>query len=151
MKAVISEEKIMDFQLVITKMDHSSVKELMQLLPTEEINILKKPETGLLMMAAKDSFNTDFYLGEILITEAEVEYKGKKGYAMVIGDEPKRALLAAWVEAILQMEEGDLKDDLKQRIMNFISIQAQKITEADEMERRLIAKTRVNFETMVKR
>lgn len=136
----------MDFQLVITKMDDSSVKELIQLLSSEEINITKSPETGLLMMAANDSFGTDFYLGEILVTEAEVEYKGLKGYAMVMGDEPERALLAASVNTILQEGNGNLK----QNVMDFITVQARKTAAADEMERRLIAKTRVSFETMAK-
>lgn len=140
----------MDFQLVITKMDDSSVKELMQLLSSEEINITKSPETGLLMMAAKDSFDTDFYLGEILVTKAEVEYKGLKGYAMVMGDESGRALLAASVDAILQADTRDAMGDLKQKVMDFITVQARKTAEADEMERRLIAKTRVSFETMAK-
>ena len=135
---------------VITKMDEKSIEKLIVLLPQEEINILKKSETGLLMMAANDSFNTDFYLGEILVTEAEVEYKGLKGYAMVMGDEPERALLAASVDAILQADNGDLMGDLKQKVMNFIAMQAKKTAEADEMEKRLIAKTKVNFETMVK-
>ena len=79
---------------------------------------------------------------------AEVEYKGLKGYAMVMGDEPERALLAASVDAILQTDNGDLMGDLKQKVMDFITVQAKKTTEADEMERRLIAKTRVSFETM---
>jgi len=102
------------------------------------------------MMAAKDSFDTDFYLGEILVTEAEVKYKGLKGYAMVMGDEPERALLAASVDAILQADTRDAMEDLKQKVMDFITMQARKTAEADEMERRLIAKTKVNFETMVK-
>lgn len=131
---------------VITKMDEKSIEKLIVLLPQEEINILKKSETGLLMMAAKDSFDTDFYLGEILVTEAEVEYKGLEGYAMVMGDEPERALLAASVDAILQADN----EDLKQKVIDFITIQARKIAESDEMEKRLIAKTKVNFETMVK-
>jgi alpha-D-ribose 1-methylphosphonate 5-triphosphate synthase subunit PhnG len=135
-----------DFQLVITKMDDSSVKELLQLLSSKEINITKPSDTGLLMMAANDSFGTDFYLGEILVTEAAVKYKGLKGYAMVIGDEPERAFLAASVDAILQADNGDLK----QKVMDFISMHAKKIEAADEMERRLIATTRVSFETMVK-
>ena len=52
------------------------------------------------MMAADNFFGTDFYLGEILVVEAEVEYKGLKGYAMVMGDESERALLAASVDTI---------------------------------------------------
>mgnify|MGYP001613045056 CR=1 FL=1 len=138
----------MEINSVITKMDEKSIEKLIALMPQDEINIIKKPETGLLMMAARDSFNTDFYLGEILVTGAEVEYKGLKGYAMVMGDEPERALLAASVDAILQTDNGDLMGDLKQKVMDFITVQAKKTTEADEMERRLIAKTRVSFETM---
>jgi alpha-D-ribose 1-methylphosphonate 5-triphosphate synthase subunit PhnG len=141
---------VMKINSVITKMDEKSIEKLTVLLPQEEINIIKKPETGLLMMAAKDSFDTDFYLGEILITEAGVEYKGLKGYAMVMGDEPEKALLAASVDAILQADDRDEMEDLKQKVMDIITAQTEKTAEADEMEKRLIAKTRVNFETMVK-
>ena len=56
----------MEINSVITKMDEKSIEKLIALMPQDEINIIKKPETGLLMMAARDSFNTDFYLGEIL-------------------------------------------------------------------------------------
>ena len=136
----------MEINSVITKMDEESIEKLIALIPQDEINITKKPETGLLMMIVNDSFGADFYLGEILVTEAKVEYKGLKGYAMVMGDEPERVLLAALVDAILQEDNGDLK----QKVMDFITLQAGKIATADEMERRLIAKTRVIFETMAK-
>lgn len=141
---------VTEFYSLITKMDDGSVEKLMQLLPAEEINITKAPETGLLMMAAKDSFDTDFYLGEIFVTEAEVEYKGLKGYAMVMGDEPEKALLAASIDAILQANTQDARGDLKPKVMDFIVMQEKMIAEAEEKERRLIAKTRVSFETMVK-
>jgi alpha-D-ribose 1-methylphosphonate 5-triphosphate synthase subunit PhnG len=125
--------------------DKHLLMKLLNIIPQDIINIIKPPQKGLLMMAAKDSFGADFYLGEILVTEAEVEYKGLKGYAMVMGDEHEKTLVAAMVDAILQSD-----DELKQRVTDFITVQAKKTTEADEMERRLIAKTRVNFETMVK-
>jgi len=140
----------MGINSVITKMDEKSIEELIALIPQEEINIIKKPEAGLLMMAANDSFGADFYLGEILVTEAEVEYSGKTGYAMMMGDEPEMTLAAASVDAILQADTRDARGDLKQRVMDFVTMQARKIAEADEMERMLIAKTRVSFETMVK-
>lgn len=142
--------KEMEINSVITKMDAKSIEQLMALMPMEEIDIIKKPEQGLLMMAAKDSFNTDFYLGEILVTEAEVGYLGKTGYAMITGDEPQKALLAAMVDAILKADSLNGQEDLRKRIMDTITLQAKKIAEADETERRLIATTRVSFETMVK-
>jgi len=140
----------MDFQLIITKMDDSSLKELMQLIPLEKINITKPPEKGLLMMTVTDCFGTNFYLGEILVTEASIEYKGIKGYGMVIGDEgneDERAILAAVVDAIMKDSNGYLKH----KVIDFITLQAKKITKAYELEKRLIAKTRVNFEVMAKR
>lgn len=136
----------MEIYSVITKMDKKSIEKLIAFLPMDEINIIKKPETGLLMMVAKDSFDTDFYLGEILVTEAEVEYTGKTGYAMMISGEPEKILLAASLDAILQSDNKDLK----QRVMDFIAMQAEKITEQDELGKRLVAKTMVNFETMSK-
>ncbi|WP_333654853.1 phosphonate C-P lyase system protein PhnG [Dissulfurispira sp.] len=69
---------------------------------------------------------------------------------MMMGDEPEMTLAAASVDAILQADTRDARGDLKQRAMDFITMQARKIAEADEMERMLIAKTRVSFETMVK-
>lgn len=136
----------MEINSVITKMDEKSIEKLIALMPQDEINIIKKPETGLLMMAARDSFNTDFYLGEILVTGAEVEYKGLKGYAMVMGDEPERALLAASVDAVMQ---GD-NEDLKKQIRGFVSEQMEKINSIREKESALIEKTKVSFESMSK-
>lgn len=136
----------MDFHLAITKMDDSAIKELMQILLTEEINITKPPQTGLLMMTVSDSFDTDFYLGEILVTEAEVESRTKTGYAMVIGDESEMAVLAASVDAVMQ---GD-NEDLKKQIRVFVSEQMEKINSTKEKESALIAKTKVSFESMSK-
>jgi alpha-D-ribose 1-methylphosphonate 5-triphosphate synthase subunit PhnG len=136
----------MEMNEVIGRMDQKSSEGLAALIPREEIHSIKGPETGLLMMAAKDSFETDFYLGEILVSEAVVEYQGRKGYAMVMGDESEKAFLAASAEAILQSDNHDLK----QKVADFIITQAGEMAAADEMERRLIAGTGVSFETMVK-
>jgi hypothetical protein len=40
---------VMKINSVITKMDEKSIEKLIVLVPQEEINILKKPETGLLI------------------------------------------------------------------------------------------------------
>lgn len=133
--------------LIIAKMGAESIAELKRLIPMDEIEILKKPKQGLLMMTAKDSFNTNFYLGEILVTEAEVKFRDMKGYAMLICDDPERAFLAASVDAIMKTND----QNLKHKVFSIINNQAKKIEELDETERRLIAKTKVNFEIMVKR
>lgn len=128
-------------------MDDIFIKQMLQTIAEEDIEILKEPETGLLMMTVKDSFDTDFYLGEILVTESEVQYNGKRGYAMVIGDDPEQALVMASIEAILS---GNDNNKLKQQITKLVLSQKEEIAVAQKREERLIAKTRVSFETMPK-
>lgn len=132
--------------LIIANIDKHLLADLVNIIPQDIINIIKPPQTGLLMMTVQDSFNTDFYLGEILVTEAEVECRGKTGYAMVMGDEPERALLAASVDAVMQ---GD-NEVLKKQIREFISEQMEKINSIREKESALVAKTKVSFEMMPK-
>lgn len=135
-----------DIQSTVVKMDEMSVKRLLHMIAQEEIKILERPETGLLMMTVKDSFDTDFYLGELLVTEARVEYMNEKGYAMVMGDDCERALVAASIEAILSAKNSNSR--LKQQIVGFVSSQKEKIAETERVEERLVAKTKVSFETM---
>ncbi|OIP91826.1 MAG: hypothetical protein AUK24_02325 [Syntrophaceae bacterium CG2_30_49_12] len=130
----------------LMELDEDKVKLLLNMAAEEGIAIVKPPRTGLLMMTVQDSFDADFYLGEILVTEAEVESRGKTGYAMVMGDEPERALLAASIEAIMR---GD-NEDLKKQIRGFVSEQMEKIDSIREKESALIAMTKVSFESMSK-
>lgn len=130
----------------LMELDEDKVKRLLDMAAKQDISIIKPPHSGLLMMTVQDSFDADFYLGEILVTEAEVECRGKTVYAMVMGDEPERSLLAASIEAIMQ---GD-NEDLKKQIRGFVSEQMEKIDSIREKESALIAKTKVSFESMSK-
>ncbi len=136
-----------DLYLTLTKMNEDAVNELMALLPGEEINITKEPEAGLVMMTVKDSFNTKFCLGEVLVTRTEVDYRGIRGYAIVIGYEPNRCIAAASVDAILKSKS----DTNREKLLEFIKLQKERIEEAEKLDRRLIAMTKVNFETMERR
>ena len=133
-------------QGLITKLDPASLRQLFGLLAPAGVKILKEPGAGLVMMAVQDSLGTDFYLGEILVTEAEAEYRGFKGYAMVMGEEPEKALLAAAVEAIWGSDHVDLQN----RIREFLTSRGEGLAARAAKERKLIARTKVSFETMVK-
>jgi len=133
-------------QSVVLKITSEDVKNFLQLLDSNEMRILKQPQVGLLMMAATDSFETDFYVGEILVTEAEVEYKGIVGYGMVIGQEPERALLISILDAILRSNDVESIN----RIEKFLMQKQNEIAVSHEIEKRLIAKTKVSFEMMAK-
>ena len=144
-KLLIQNEAI-DINSIIQAMAESAVKSLLGMLSGQYISIIKPPQTGLLMMTVQDSFDTDFYLGEILVTEAEVEWRGKIGYAMVMGDEPEKAMLAASIDAVMQ---GD-NEDLKKLLRGFLSEQNEKINSIRAKESVLVAKTKVSFESMSK-
>lgn len=134
------------WQGLISKLDPASLRQLFDLLAPAGVKILREPESGLVMMAARDSLDTDFYLGEILVTEAEAEYRGEKGYAMVLGEEPEKALLAAAVEAIWRSDPGDLQNSIRE----FLEARREALATAAAKERKLIARTKVSFETMAR-
>ena len=133
-------------QSLITKLDPASLRQLFGLLAPAGVKILKEPGSGLVMMAVQDSLGTDFYLGEILVTEAEAEYRGFKGYAMIMGEEPEKALLAAAVEAIWGSDHVDLQNSIRE----FLTSRGEVLAARAAKERKLIARTKVSFETMVK-
>ncbi len=145
MKAKDSGE-MMEFQLLVTKMDDRSIGKLIALMPANEIDIVKTPETGLLMMAVNDSFDVEFYLGEILVTEAEVRYNGKKGYSMVMGDEPDRAIAAAVVDVVL----GSDNEKLKVLVNKVLASCMKRVNKNEKQQGKLTATTKVSFETMRK-
>jgi phosphonate C-P lyase system protein PhnG len=98
------------------------------------------------MMNALDCFDNHFHLGEVLVTTAEVEYRGVFGHANVIGREPEKAILAAAVTAILQgANESALKD-----FWPLVHKHGQTIDKKREQEAKLAAATRVTFENMAK-
>lgn len=57
--------------------------------------VVQSPRPALLLVAARDPFETPFYLGELLVTEAEVALGDFASDGTVCGDEPERALLLA--------------------------------------------------------
>src|ERR1035438_2711683 len=75
-----------DITVAVIGMNDREVDDLIELLTTEEMNITRPPRSGLLMMTVKDSFDADFHLGEVLVTEAAVSMGGSEGFGMVSGE-----------------------------------------------------------------
>jgi phosphonate C-P lyase system protein PhnG len=121
-----------------------AVRKLLGLLAGEEIAVVRGPLTGLVTMSALDSFEADFYLGDVLVTEVEVDYAGCRGYGMVIGDDAERAIARASVEAI----GASPNRILQERVNRFLHAEAKKLEARKKKEASLIARTRVDFETM---
>jgi alpha-D-ribose 1-methylphosphonate 5-triphosphate synthase subunit PhnG len=134
-----------DTNTTISQMDRRALARMLKTLSMLEIKILKGPEAGLLMVSVTDPFDTDFHLGEALVTEAIVEYGGVKGYGMVMGDEPDRAVASAAVGAIARAAPAGIPE-----VNRIMASEQKKIEKAREREEALVESTRVKFESMVR-
>lgn len=106
--------------------------------------ICRAPQTGLTMISALDPFDTPFYLGEILMTSAEVELDGQVGYGAVAGHSPGQALLLAAVEAA---ERSGYTAEFC-GLSDFIARLVRRHNGGLERAARIAAATEVRFATM---
>ncbi|NPV91846.1 MAG: phosphonate C-P lyase system protein PhnG [Firmicutes bacterium] len=108
------------------------------------VKVLKPPETSLVMMRARDSVeDSEFYLGEVLITEAVVEINGVLGYGIALEDEPERALCHAVIKAALA---ADLPE--REEIQEVVDQQRRQAESASDRKEGMVAGTRVRFAIM---
>ncbi len=128
---------------LIGEMDEKSLERLLRLLPLEEITVAKEPETGLIMMTASDCFDADFCLGEILVTVAETRIGKARGYAMVLGDNPRKAMISASLDAVFNGNDEKLKSKLQRCLRGF-----ERSAGRRKQEALLSSSTRVSFDSM---
>ena len=129
---------------VLPEMSAEEIKVLSAALPIDRVRVIRAPHTGLIMAKVRDGFDTEFFLGEVLATRAEVEYEGQRGQATLMGDLPTAALLAAVLEAIC------LKGDVHylESALSICRPAMQRFDAHQEQQSRLVAATRVNFQSM---
>jgi alpha-D-ribose 1-methylphosphonate 5-triphosphate synthase subunit PhnG len=111
-----------------------------------EFRVQHAPRAGLVMVTVRDSFDTPFHLGEVLVSEAEVVFDGHSGYGAICGDEPERALLLAAVEAAERSGRSAVLDGIGE----FIGTLGEKRNEERAVSSKLAAATEVRFESMKK-
>ena len=134
-----------DLTTAVIAMEDQEVTELLELLATEEMTITRPPRFGLIMMTVKDSFESDFHLGEVLVTEAAVCVAGCEGFGMVTGEEPRKALARAAVDALLRAGRPELlRDAVLARLRHAHQRRADRLAN----EAALTASTRVSFDLM---
>ncbi|MDX1992833.1 MAG: phosphonate C-P lyase system protein PhnG [bacterium] len=133
-----------DLLTVLTHAPADAVKAFAEdLLPQlGEINVLLN-RTGLVMLPYTDSAQgTVFHLGEILVSEAQVEVAGGHGgYALVVGRDHVQALAVALLDAALR---SGIETE---KIEAFAQAQQAEQAAADELLLRQVAATRVEMET----
>jgi phosphonate C-P lyase system protein PhnG len=110
----------------------------------EEFSVGQAPAAGLVMVTVRDPFDTDFFLGEALITRAAVVCNGVTGEGTILGEEPARALLLAAVEALeLSGREAALKI-----VGDFVTCLKQRELQRRQRFSKIAAATNVCFESM---
>lgn len=137
--------KCTDLTYLINTMGARQVDRLLALLAEVELTVSRPPRSGLVMLTVTDSFETDFHLGEVLVTEARILFRGMEGFGMVLGEAPERALARASADAVFRCpEQTEIREKLQDFLLQEKSVQKDKLME----EAALIAATKVNFDLM---
>lgn len=134
-----------DPTLCIASMSDAGLEQLFSLFAEAEVAVSMSPRTGLLMMRMQDSFATEMNLGEVLVTEARVRFRQSEGYAMVTGEEPRRALARALADAVLRCPDAG---DIGQLVSEMLAVETARQHTETIRETALIAATRVSFDLM---
>lgn len=134
-----------DPTLCIAAMGDTELEQFFSLFAEAEVTVSLPPRTGLMMLRMQDSFATELNLGEVLVTEARVRYRQNEGYAMVTGEEPRRALARALADAVLRCPEAG---DVREQVISLLDRERARQDAEITKEIAMIAATRVNFDLM---
>ena len=115
-----------------------------EVLQTLEVEVARGPAVGLLMMRVEEpSDRLQFNFTEVTVSEAEVTAHGRRGYAMVMGREPEKALAGAIL---------DLALELRHHVGPHIATCLDDALSAEEQRKQAmlarVAPTRVRFEEL---
>ncbi len=129
-------------------------------MPVPSYSIVRAPETGLIMARGRVGNTGDaFNVGEVMVTRCVVclnedgasgtpdqdQDQGFLGYAWVMGEKPRHAEIAALLDALwLREAYASLME------MHVAPILMQRRMDKEEAEAHAVAKTKVDFFTMVR-
>lgn len=115
-----------------------------ELEPRHHIQIVRQPAVCMTMVRAEDSVESQpFYLGEVLVTDCEVQVDGQAGYGLCMGDEPVRSYCMAVIDAVLLSGDAGAVG-----VRAFLEGQAVVIGDRQRLEYNLIQQTKVDFKLM---
>jgi alpha-D-ribose 1-methylphosphonate 5-triphosphate synthase subunit PhnG len=115
-----------------------------ELLRDLDVSVSRGPSVGLLMMRVEEpSERLPFNFAEVTVAEAEVSIGGTRGYAMVMGLEPEKALAGAILDAAI--ETGHRRAaEIERELGRFLEGERQR----REQRWAEVAPTMVKFEEM---
>jgi alpha-D-ribose 1-methylphosphonate 5-triphosphate synthase subunit PhnG len=137
-------EELKKLQKIIHYINDEEINKIINYIKQKDSHFHKE-EIGMIMSQVNDSFGNPFFLGEILVSEAEVEFKNTRGYGMVMGSNKNLALILATVDSALQIEDKLFIEELN-RFLEPARIRAM---ESINTEKTFVSGTKVNFGLMV--
>jgi phosphonate C-P lyase system protein PhnG len=139
-----TDNKIHFIRSHLSEMTEEEIETLILALPMEQVELLTPPETGLIMARVNDCFDTDFYLGEVLVTRTEVNYGDHRAQSTIMGNLPKHAIVAATLDVLRLSGESNTIENAA----NACAPAMDRIGMKQRLDARLVAATRVQFESM---
>jgi len=111
----------------------------------DEITWLTPPTLGMVMARAEDGAKGDvFNLGEVLVTECQLQVGSHEGWAMLQGNRPQGVFAAAAIDAVAGNHAGHpALPALDARLQDLIA----ELDAIEAAERAALAATRVQFDT----
>lgn len=107
-----------------------------------KVGITAAPEAALVMVRVKETVDGEvFNLGEVLVTRCEVTLDGERGWGMIMGDDPQRALSCAVLDA---MSRQGMPEELEAELKLALAF----AREARRARWASVQPTRVAFEEM---
>jgi alpha-D-ribose 1-methylphosphonate 5-triphosphate synthase subunit PhnG len=138
-------------QQAMAALTQASAPEMARLLaqvgPVPEHHLLRKPESGLVMMRGRiGGDGAPFNVGEVTVSRAAVQLAtGEIGFGYVLGRDKEKAQLIAYCDALMQ--RGEWQDALERVVLGPIRkrLRAARTAKAEQA-----AATKVDFFTLVR-
>ena len=108
------------------------------------VRVLRKPAKTLVMIKMRETVaKAQFYLVEMLACEAMVELEGKKGFALMMGDDTQKVMATAVVDVL---RKTDLPE--KEPVLQALEQRQQELEREQQREIARHARSKVQFETL---
>lgn len=109
-----------------------------------EVDLIEEPNHGLVMVRVRETAKmSQFYLGEVLVTECKVRIEGAMGIGIVKGDEPEKAYDLAVIDAAYA---AGLQETAAWS--NRLQTEGEQIAAKRHAHHLKVLQTKVDFETM---
>jgi len=107
----------------------------------DDLRVITGPELGMVMLQVREPVAEErFYLTEVLVSRAEVELRGARGWAMRAGDDGLAALAAAVLDAA-----ADVDADHRVAVDALCAATERRLADGRDAELAELAPTTVQF------